>query len=131
MAALAEGVGYRISFETWPVATGRRFLIDSFCPTHRAEVAGLLSAFDEAGFTRPDLQALAEILLDTCGGEPDFIRRGSLMDQARRVLLLAGDAALPVAALARATGRAPAELRRKLKQNEGKWVERVPEQTAG
>jgi hypothetical protein len=130
LAELAEGTCYRISFETWPVVAGRRFLTDSFCRVHRAEIADLLSAFDEKSLTRPDLQALAEILLDSCGGEPDFIRRGSLMDQTRRVLLLAGDAALPVAVIAHVTGRSPAELRRKLKQNEGKWIERLPEQAA-
>lgn len=131
LAELAEGTCYRISFETWPVPAGRRFLIDSFCRVHRAEIADLLSAFDEQSFTRHDLRALAEILLDSCGGEPDFIRCGSLMDQARRVLLLAGDAALPVAVIAHTIGRNPAELRRKLKQNESKWIERLPEQAAG
>jgi hypothetical protein len=90
-----------------------------------------LAAFDEQNFTRQDLRALAEILLDSCGGEPDFVRRGSLMDQARRALLLAGDAALPIAVIAHATGRSPAELHRKLKQNEGKWIERAPARAAG
>jgi hypothetical protein len=131
LAELAEGTCYRISFETWPVAAGRRFLIDSLCPVHRAEIADLLAAFDEQNFTRQDLRALAEILLDSCGGEPDFVRRGSLMDQARRALLLAGDAALPIAVIAHATGRSPAELHRKLKQNEGKWIERAPARAAG
>ncbi len=126
-----EGPRYRIDFGTWPLTAGRRFLIDSFCPLHRAEIADLLSAFDEASFTHHDLQALAEILLARCGREPDFVRGGSLMDRARRVLLLAGDRATALMTIARTTGRAPSELRRKLRQNEGKWVQRVPESVGG
>ena len=44
---------YRISLETWPVAAGRRFLIDSLCPTHRAEMADFLAAFDEQASHAP------------------------------------------------------------------------------
>jgi hypothetical protein len=72
---------------------------------------------------------LAEILLELCGDEPDFVQRaghpGSLMDRARRALMQAGERSLPLAEIARAAGGEPAALRRKLRQHCGKWVEEM------
>jgi len=122
---------YRLTLETWPVSQGARFLSQSFCPFHWAEVAPLVGPL--ASLQAADLPVLAGLLLDCCGQESDFVRRGgSLMDRVRLALLQAGPGGLSLPELVRLTGAAPAALERKLHRSEGKWLRvGTPSSSAG
>jgi hypothetical protein len=103
-----------------------KFLIESFCSIHRAELDNLLSTVDCESLQPHDLRTLADLLLDSCGGEENFILHGSAMDRVRRVLLLAGGEPLPLFAIANQTRLNLASLRRKLNRHAGKWVQLIP-----
>jgi len=112
---------YRLGLESWPASQGARFLCESFCPCHWAEIASLVG--HPAGLQAADLPVLAGLLLECCGQESDFVRRGgSLMDRVRLALLLAGPVGLSLPELARQTGAAPAALQRRLRRSGGKWL---------
>lgn len=111
----------QLSVATWPAQAGARFLMQSFCARHAAEVAGLVP--DPAQASQGDLPVLAEILLDHCASEADFVSRGGcLMDRARLALLRAEGMRLTYEELACQTGDTLSEIRRKLRQKEPAWI---------
>ena len=66
---------------------------------------------------------MAEFLLEHCGQEEDFIRRGGcLMDRVRLSLLLAKGMRLSVSEIAALTGDNITDVKRKTRQNDGSWV---------
>lgn len=111
----------QLTLSTWPLLPAIKFLKESFCPTHLPEVSGL---FHGAQHLKPeDLPVLADFLLNHCAGETDFIRRGGcLMDRVRLALLQADYLQLPFQEIADLTGDSLADIRRKVRQNEGRWV---------
>ncbi len=114
--------GYVLSFSTWPVRQGMRFLLGACCPLHRPMIQSLLDVFDPADFQERDMRALAALLLDSCGDEPDFLGRGSLMDRARLALLQARGQPLTLEEIARVTRLHLPELRRKMNRAIDRWV---------
>lgn len=122
----AAGPSCRLTMGTWPPAAGVKFLLDSFCPHHRAKNRDLVAAFDPASFSPADLAELARMLVESCGSEPDFARRGSLMDRVRLALLLAGEQPLSLQALAEQTGLKGAGLLGRLREKARPWVEILP-----
>jgi hypothetical protein len=118
-----EGPFYFLSIENWPIEEGVRFLLNSFCPRHRAEYQDLLAAFDRAALRPIDLRALAELLLHACGSEPEFARQGALMARVRLALLQARGEPLSLEELAKRTGLKYSGLRGRIKAKAGLWVE--------
>ncbi len=123
LAAQEEGPFYFLSIDTWPVEEGVRFLLNAFCPRHRAAYQDLIDTFDPADLRPADLRALAELLLHACGNEPGFARRGALMARVRLALLQARGEPLGLAELAERTGLKLNGLRGRIKEKAGKWVE--------
>jgi hypothetical protein len=117
-----EGPFYQVDFDRWPLAEGIRFLKQSFCPAHRKEYRDLLAAVDYENPKTADVRAVAELLLFACGDEPDFARRGSMMDRVRLALLQAGGDLLSAAEIAPRTGLKPEGLQGKIRQKAGYWV---------
>jgi hypothetical protein len=117
-----SGPYYFLNLDNEPVLEGARFLRGAFCTAHRAAYSDLINAFDPSMMNRADLRALAGLLLDACGAEDDFTRRGSLMDRARQALLLAGDEPLSLRALAQTTEVAQSRLRQKIRAKGRGWI---------
>ena len=89
-------------------------------------IQSLLDVFDPADFQERDLRALAALMLDICGDEPDFMARGSLMDRARLALLQARGQPLTLDEIARKARLHKPELRRKLNHAVDRWVKLTP-----
>ena len=111
----------QLTFDTWPQQAGVKFLKESFCPIHFPAVSEL---FKESVPIKPgDISVLAEFLLEHCGMEDDFITRGGcLMDRVRLALLRAADLSLTFAEIAALTGDSLAEVKRKARHHDGRWV---------
>lgn len=120
--ASEEGPYYFLSMETWPVTETVRFLRNAFCPAHRSQYLDLLEDIHPQSLTPADVRALAELLLHTCGDEPDFTQRGSLMARVRLALLQARGEPLSLAQIARATRQNQAGLQGRIKEKAGRWV---------
>lgn len=118
-----ESPYYFLSPDTWPVGVGVRFLLSAFCPQHREQYHDLMSEFDPDSLRPVDLRALAELLLHACGGEPDFSRRGALMNRVRLALLHARGEPLSLTQLAEQTGLKRTGLRGRIKQKAYPWIE--------
>ncbi len=111
----------RLTVQSWPAQPGAKFLKESFCPRHFPEVSVLFK--DAQPITSEDLPILAEFLLEHCGVEADFVRRGGcLMDRVRLALLRAAGGRLTWAEIARQTGDSLSDVRRKVRQAAGRWV---------
>lgn len=111
----------RLTVALWPAQPGARFLKQSFCPRHFPEVSTLFR--DAQPLTSRDLPVLAEFLLEHCGAEADFVRRGGcLMDRVRLALLCAAGRRLTFAEIAAQTGDSLSDVRRKVRQGAGRWV---------
>lgn len=112
----------RLTVDTWPAQPGAKFLKESFCSRHYPEVSILFK--DAQPLTSQDLPVLAEFLLEHCGAEGDFVRRGGcLMDRVRLALLRAVGLQLTFAEIAAQTGDSLSDVRRKVRQGAGRWVE--------
>lgn len=121
-AETRDGPYYFLSLETWPVAEGIRFLRNAFCRQHRGQYLDLVEAFNPQTLTPADLRALAELLLHTCGDEPDFARRGSLMARVRLALLQARGEPLVLDQIAQATGLKQTGLHGRIKDKAENWI---------
>lgn len=113
---------YILNLDQWPVEEGVRFLLNSFCPAHREKYQDLMSHFSIEALRPADLRALAELLLHTCGDEPDFARHGSLMTRVRLALLQARGEPLSIKDLAARTGFKLPGLRGRIRQKARPWV---------
>jgi hypothetical protein len=70
----------------WPVEKGIKFIIDSACPNHQAELRVLIGDIHTA--SRDDMMTLFHMFINLCQDEPDLIDRGgSLMDRIRLSLI--------------------------------------------
>jgi hypothetical protein len=116
---------YRLTLTDWPVVSGMRFLIDSFCEEHRPEYAHLVENLVPEEFDSAHLEILAGLLLESCGKEPGFARSGPPMKRVRLALLKAGDARLTLAQLADKTGLNAFGLAGKIRQKSKGWLEIV------
>ncbi len=113
---------YCLTIPSWPVNAGVRFLLASFCSTHRPQFINLLDNFDVSQLRPEDLTVLAEFLCSTCSAEPGFTHRGSLMDRVRLALLKAGDTGLDLAGLAAEIGLKPDGLGGRIKRKANGWL---------
>jgi hypothetical protein len=107
--------------QDWPISEGVRFLKDSCCRSHLESMQDVLGAgpLNE----QVDIPFLAEMLIETCGAEPDFVQRGgSLMDRVRLALLIAGPSGLSINELAAVTGDNPARIKQKVRQKQNRWL---------
>lgn len=111
---------YTLNVSGWPVEEGARFLLQAFCRKHRAEHHDLVD-LNQPALKPGDLEVLAAILLETCGAEPDFAQRGSLMDKVRLALLQAGGS-LTMSQLAERTGLRVTGLRGRIKEKARTWI---------
>lgn len=116
---------YQLSFELWPAEEGAKFLLGSFCSDHKKEIRGLVDKSEFNNFRPRELRAIANMLLELCGNEVDFVNQGCLMDRARLTMLKAGDTLLTIDEIATAINRPLSDLRKKMKNAEGKWVEKL------
>jgi hypothetical protein len=114
---------YTLTLATWPVATGVKFLMSSFCKQHRSEFLGLIDPSDLSQLRSADLIILADFLRDTCSQEPGFARQGSLMDRVRLALLKAGPDGLNLSQLAAETGLPIKGLQGRIKNKAIDWLE--------
>ena len=115
-------IKYYLTISTWPINTGVRFLLASFCSTHRLQFINLLDSFDLSQLRAEDLVILAEFLRTTCSAEPGFTHRGSLMDRVRLALLKAGDTGLDLATLAVEIDIKPEGLGGRIKRKANGWL---------
>lgn len=113
---------YRLTLEKWPLESGLRFLLDSFCAQHGLEYQELRSLHAE-DLQPQDLVEVAQVLVQACGNEPEFCRRGALMVRIRLALLLAGDRAVSLTELAELTGMKKEGLQGRIREKAGNWLE--------
>jgi hypothetical protein len=113
---------YYLTLENWPLVEGFRFLANSFCDQHNAQIQEILKDIEPETIRSADLRALADLLLNTCGDEPDFARRGALMTRVRLALLQAEGNPLSLTELAHQTDLKPIGLRGRIKAKAGKWA---------
>lgn len=118
-----EGPYYFLSLDTWPLAEGARFLLNAFCPRHLAEYRDLVGTLNFSALQPADLRALAELLLHTCGNEPEFATQGALMARVRLALLQARGEPLSIEQLAERTGLKRHGLQGRIKEKAGRWIE--------
>jgi hypothetical protein len=121
-SGIHEGHQYLLTIDSWPVMEGARFLVNAFCYGHRAEYWDLISSIDPQTLSHADLRALAELLLHACGQEPDFARRGSLLDRVRLALLQAGGEPLSLNEVSHTTGLKTHGLHGRIKSKSGNWL---------
>jgi len=113
---------YYLDLDQWLLDDGIRFLVQSFCPTHRAEYQDLIDLVNTEKAAADDLRALADLLLYTCSHEDNFARQGSLMARVRLALLQARGEPVSLTALADATGLKRHGLHGRIKAKAGRWV---------
>lgn len=118
-----ETLYYFLTLDQWPVEEGVRFIKKSFCPQHAAEYQDLIDSISPASYSAADLRALVELLLVSCGDEPDFSQRGALMDRVRLALLKEKGEPLTLDQIAARTGLKQTGLQGRIKAKAGRWVE--------
>ena len=116
---------YRLTLETWPLAAGVRFLVDSFCPQHGDEYRKLYRSLKDHPLVQADLTELAAALVESCGQEPGFAARGSLLDRVRLALLLSPNEDVPLAVVVERTGLNPRGLHGRIKEKARGWLKIV------
>jgi len=114
---------YRLTLDYWPVELGAKFLLHSFCISHRADYFSLMSNFDLTTLRSSDLRILADFLLSTCGQEADFARRGSLMDRIRLALLREKGEWVSLSQLAELIDLKAPGLQGRIKEKAKPWIE--------
>jgi hypothetical protein len=114
---------YALDLPSWPVVEGTRFLLSSFCPSHRADIVDLFRSLEPGDLTPADLLELAQLLRTTCAAEPNFISRGgSLMDKVRLALLQSESGEMSLSELASKTGIKTSGLRGRIKAKAARWL---------
>ncbi len=114
---------YRLTLQSWPLEAGVHFLLSAFCDSHGKEFKETYHLFGKEDLRPADLEELAAALLSSCGDEPDFARRGSLMKRVRLALLQAGDQPLTLSSLAERTGLTLRGLHGRIKAKAVPWLE--------
>lgn len=113
---------YCLSLETWPLDRGVRFLVNSFCRQHRDEYLELYRSVNPEDLRFADLVELVNALKNTCGTEPGFAARGSLLDRVRLALILCPDEAVPLSEIAKKTGLNEVGLQGRIKEKAKGWL---------
>ena len=113
---------YVLTISSWPLDAGVRFLLNSFCSTHRPQFIDMLESFERSQLRPQDLVVLAEFLRVTCSTEPEFTHRGSLMDRVRLALLKADETGLDLDTLAIEIDGKPEGLQGRIKRKANGWL---------
>ena len=117
---------YRLTLQSWPLEAGVHFLLSAFCDFHGKEFKDLYHSVGGEDLRPADLEELVDALLSSCGNEPDFARRGSLMKRVRLALLQVGDQPLTLSSLAERTGLPLRGLHGRIKTKAAPWIEIIP-----
>jgi hypothetical protein len=111
---------YRLTIQEWPLKRGLKFLQESFCQEHYPQ--DLLASVTPEDARSQDLVELASLLVQSCGSEPGFIQRGSIMDRIRLALLAAGEGGLTLNELDASLGKNAPGLRHILREKGKGWI---------
>lgn len=121
----AVGPYYRIDIDLWPPAEGIEFLRKQFCSRHRSIHAELIEAIDYDQPTQRDVHDLVDLLLQACGDEPNFARRGALMTRVQLALLQARGEWISLHELAARIDLPVEGLRGRIKKKASVWINRM------
>lgn len=123
LPALVEHA-YVLKISNWPVPKGIRFIIESACPIHKAQLKVVMG--DTSGATKEDMVSLFDFLVDLCRDESDFVTRGGcLMDRVRLALIRSHPDPLTFTQIAELVGPNTSGLQRKIKNYIPLWIEKV------
>lgn len=121
----SSGPYYWLDIDLWPAAEGISFLRKQFCSRHRIINAELIAAIDDDHPTQRDVQDLADLLLQTCGDELDFARRGALMTRVQLALIQTRGKPVSLHDLAARIDLPVEGLRGRIKKKAGAWINRM------